>query len=1454
MNRKFKSVNSCVIAFLLVLFQLSGLNFKVNQLKVQAAGTVTSLAAAYQWNNTIPEKKPAQGAKNNGKIVLFDNSHQNTAGQADWVLDGGFSDFADALVKEGYTVREYRGIDKDNDGAIRFFDDRALRAEDEGTALDKNEAIITYDAIKDADVFVTAESNRPMRISERAALKKFIDSGKGVYFIADHYNADRNCNTWDSDEVYNGYNRYDSALYNIGGLYGDMRNPKDGTKGWLAENFGLRFRFNAIDLKSGATGIKPEAESDGLTKNVGPVLMAAGATLAISNPSIAKGIVYFGSNDKPVKWGSAVDKGLYFGGEAEGAFVAISKPSAGRAAFIGDSSPIEDATAKYKNEKDGSTKSLHAGWTSAGNAAQLSINIVNWLADSSINYVGFGSTTHPKGIATPTLMATEELTDPDKGAPWAVPTIDPWNTDTYAAGSYGAQFGTSGGGGTNPPPASGIPTLALSPIYIYGSEPFGIILGGDATDPELGIYIKNGGTQVGAVKQGNIWSAGNAYAKLTGSTPLIVTAKATKLAADGQMGIRARVAGNSSKADTRYVTSMATGYGYLQGKLTEETGNVAAVLDGEDVIGTAQIEADGNVKIAVKEGSGYTLSIYGQDGVKKSDLAGEYNIISGQSTPIIQKIDVTGISLSITSLALKVGETSNLTASLTPDNATNKKVVWSSDNEAVAKVDELGKITAVAAGEANIIAASEDGNKTASCKLTVTPAYKPETITVVATSDIHGNVLNYDYNAATAPSKPQGLAKVSTYMNGLRANNPYTMLVDNGDTIQGTPLVYYYNMIDQTTFYPMAAVMGAMKYDTWTLGNHEFNFGLNTLNRIMNDAKSQGINVLSANTYKEDGTNFVNPYFIKNFNINGKNLKVGILGLTTKTIPNWEDPAHYAGLHFNDLVDEANKWVPIVKANGADVVIVTAHSGEEGTADVIPENQIKAIAQNVRGIDAIVAGHVHNTVNDLTLKNPDGKVVPVVEPNRWGTYVSQIDIAVDENGTVTGLTTSNKQMDETIAEDPAIVSLIKPYQDTTLSYLQTKLGTSTGEFKGAGQLVQPTAMMELINKVQMEAAGTQLSIAAPLSNSAYIPQGDVTIQNIMSVYVYENFLYGVKMTGKQVKDWMEYSVRYYKQVGSTTDPIVKDPVLNIADYNLDQLYGANYDVDLTQPIGSRIKNLKYNGKLIQDTDVFTVAINNYRYNGGGGFMKYAGLSNTDPSIVTYDSAKSKGDDGQVRSLMMSYIQTHGTISPVCADNWKLSNTPVTQQVDVNGVQLNKNSLTVNINNSEALIATVLPTNATNKGVKWSSSNTSIATVDDNGVVKGIASGNVVITVTTVDGGYTAKADVTVKIEQQIAVKSVNLNKTSVTLNKNQSFNLVAAINPTNASIKDVVWTIGNSSIVGSIINGNGLTLTAKHWGTTQVTVKTVDGGYTATCLVIVLPSLSDLMNPDASRLLSQTVN
>lgn len=265
-----------------------------------------------------------EGTGSNGKTVLFDNTHAQTAGAADWVIDGAFSDYANALAAEGYDVTELR-----------------------------QRTPITYDDLSGYDVFVLPEANVPYKVTEQNAILQYVENGGSVFFIADHYNADRNKNRWDAAEVFNGYRR--GAFNNpTKGMSAEEANSSamSGVVGsdWLAENFGVRFRYNALgDINT--TNIVSPADCFGITEDVDVVAMHAGATLAIIEPTMAKGIVYLPGNlGSGSSWGSAVDAGVYNGGGiAEGAYVAISKVGAGKAAFIGDSSPVEDATPKYRN-------------------------------------------------------------------------------------------------------------------------------------------------------------------------------------------------------------------------------------------------------------------------------------------------------------------------------------------------------------------------------------------------------------------------------------------------------------------------------------------------------------------------------------------------------------------------------------------------------------------------------------------------------------------------------------------------------------------------------------------------------------------------------------------------------------------------------------------------------------------------------------------------------------------------------------------------------------------------------------------------------------------------------------------------------------------------------------------------------------------------------------------------
>ncbi|MDQ0658337.1 DNA/RNA endonuclease YhcR with UshA esterase domain [Paenibacillus sp. W2I17] len=349
--------------------------------------------------------------QNAGKKVLFDNSHGQTAGAADWVIDGGFSDFGNALANDGYYVKELRKTTP-----------------------------FTYDDLKEYNVFVIAEPQIPFKTSEQAALKQYVETGGSIFFVGDHYNADRNKNRWDGSEVINGYRRgafEDPAK----GMSTDERNSEamQNVTGsdWLSDNFGVRFRYNALgDIN--ANIVVPADQAFGITEGVSGVAMHAGSTLAITDPEKAKGIVYLPKTN--AKWNNAVDQGVYNGGGIEeGPYVAVSKLGAGKAAFIGDSSPVEDASPKYLREETGTRKTTYDGFKEADDAVLL-VNTVNWLATQE-NYT---SLTEVNGLELDTATALLPFEEPaastePQAEPWSAPAAGyKWyDRSTFKAGSYG---------------------------------------------------------------------------------------------------------------------------------------------------------------------------------------------------------------------------------------------------------------------------------------------------------------------------------------------------------------------------------------------------------------------------------------------------------------------------------------------------------------------------------------------------------------------------------------------------------------------------------------------------------------------------------------------------------------------------------------------------------------------------------------------------------------------------------------------------------------------------------------------------------------------------------------------------------------------------------------------------------------------------------------------------------
>lgn len=349
--------------------------------------------------------------ENAGKKVLFDNTHAQTAGAADWVIDGAFSDFGNALANDGYYVKELRKAEPFN-----------------------------YDDLSSYDVFIIAEPNIPFKQSEQAAMEQYVQNGGSIFFIGDHYNADRNKNRWDGSEAFNGYRR-GAWTDPTQGMSTEEKNSAAMqdvvSSDWLSTKFGVRFRYNALgDIT--ANQIVAPAQSFGITTDVSNVAMHAGSTLAITDPTKAKGIVYLPQTNEA--WGNAVDQGVYNGGGiAEGPYVAVSKVGAGKAAFIGDSSPVEDATPKYLREETGARKTTYDAFKEQNDGVLL-VNMVNWLSTKE-SYTGLDQVDGLQ-LDQPTALlpfeAPADSTEP-QAEPWSAPAAGYkwWDRSTYKAGSYG---------------------------------------------------------------------------------------------------------------------------------------------------------------------------------------------------------------------------------------------------------------------------------------------------------------------------------------------------------------------------------------------------------------------------------------------------------------------------------------------------------------------------------------------------------------------------------------------------------------------------------------------------------------------------------------------------------------------------------------------------------------------------------------------------------------------------------------------------------------------------------------------------------------------------------------------------------------------------------------------------------------------------------------------------------
>ncbi|MGW6448338.1 bifunctional metallophosphatase/5'-nucleotidase [Lentzea sp. NPDC055074] len=540
------------------------------------------------------------------------------------------------------------------------------------------------------------------------------------------------------------------------------------------------------------------------------------------------------------------------------------------------------------------------------------------------------------------------------------------------------------------------------------------------------------------------------------------------------------------------------------------------------------------------------------------------------------------------------------------------------------------------------------------------------TLTVMGSTDLHGNLFNWDYYLNREfddyAHNDVGLAKISTLVNDVRSavGRHRTLLFDAGDTIQGTPLAYYYAKVEPITrgahVHPMAAAMNAIGYNAAALGNHEFNYGLSVLRTFERqlDFPLLAANALDVHT----GLPAFPPYVVKTvWRTGGPPLRVGVLGLTNPGIAVW-DRAHVDGvLTFPGLVEQALHWVPEIR-HKSDLVIVVAHSGADLSSSLgeqvpFPENCSELLAETVPGIDAVLVGHAHVEIPQRIVTNKvTGRPVLLTEPLYSGKRLSVMEFDLRHQGhwELVG-SRSSVLSSATVAEDPRIVRLLRHDHERVVSYVNARVGTCASAMSAARSRFEDTPALRFINHVQaLEVAKSTslpvLSLCAPFNRAAAIPAGEVSFRDVAGLYIFDNTLVGVRMTGGQVRDFLEESARYFRQVPA--GPVsAADVSADVPDYNFDIAYGLTapltYDIDISRPAGSRIVDLRFGGVEVPDSFEFAVAVNNYRQAGGGDFPHIAAAP------VLHNQQQ------EIRQLLIDWVKAAGVLDPAsfAGSDWRL---------------------------------------------------------------------------------------------------------------------------------------------------------------------------------------------------------
>lgn len=593
------------------------------------------------------------------------------------------------------------------------------------------------------------------------------------------------------------------------------------------------------------------------------------------------------------------------------------------------------------------------------------------------------------------------------------------------------------------------------------------------------------------------------------------------------------------------------------------------------------------------------------------------------------------------------------------------------------------------------------------------------TLAVLETTDLHFNVRSYDY-FKLAEDKTYGFERTATLVRAARKEFANTLLVDNGDTIQGTALADYEATISPipcTQQLSMYKAMGALGFDAGTLGNHEFNYGLPFLNQVLGggldvdgvDATKKcagaGYPTVLANVYSSKTKKpLVQPYTLLERTVVAKGtdgkevklpIKIGVIGFTTPGIMNWDKRYLEGKVYTEGAVESATKYVPELRAKGADIVVALLHGGLDSAAYSPTMENPGLHLSKVAGIDAMVMGHQHGVFPDtaatpsFNLPGVDHKAgtvngVPAVMASSWGKALGVVQLALQWDGAkwVVNKTASKSELRNIqsknaaganvyVEPDATIAALIETQHQAAIKYVKTPIGQTDFRMSTLFADVGDPGAIQIVNQAQQAyvaayikanlpqyAALPVLSVSAPFKSGFQggadytdVAVGPLAINNAADLYLYPNTVYAVKVNGADIKNWLEAAAKRFNQI-DPAKATEQQLISTFPGYNFDMFTTADvqYEIDVTQPVGSRIKNLTYLGKPIDVAQEFVIATNNYRATSGKSF-----IDKLDGSGTIWASPDAN------RDVVIDYIRKNPAVSRAAngaAKSWRFAKATV----------------------------------------------------------------------------------------------------------------------------------------------------------------------------------------------------